>query len=71
VQKCDNDNSNYMKSAIQNYSGPKLDIKNAVTILISADFLKIERLVRECLEYFVSHIEDISKVQVDMSCINS
>ena len=39
-------------------------IKNAVTILISADFLKIDRLVKECLEFFVENIEDISKVQV-------
>ena len=59
------------KSAIQQYAGPKLDIKNAVTILISADFLKIDRLVKECLEFFVEHIEEISKVQVDMGCINS
>lgn len=42
-----------------------------MTILISAEFLKIERLVKECLDYFVEHIEEISKVQVDMGCINS
>ena len=42
-----------------------------MTILISADFLKIDRLVKECLEFFVEHIEEISKVQVDMGCINS
>ena len=70
VQKCEPD-SNSKKSAIHQYSGPKLDIKNAVTILISADFLKIDRLVKECLEFFVDHIEEISKVQVDMGCINS
>ena len=69
VTKCGEPDSK--KSAIQQYSGPKLDIKNAVTILISADFLKIDRLVKECLEFFVEHIEVISKVQVDMGCINS
>jgi len=42
-----------------------------VSILISADFLKIDRLVKDCMEYFVAYIEDISKIQVDMSCINS
>jgi hypothetical protein len=67
LQKCDEKS----KSAIQQYNGPKLDIKNAVTILISADFLKIDRLVKECLDFFVENIEDISKVQVDMGCINS
>ena len=70
LQKCDNA-SDPKKSAIQQYAGPKLDIKNAVTILISADFLKIDRLVKECLDFFVEHIEEISKVQVDMGCINS
>lgn len=34
-------------------SGPRLDIKNVVSILISADFLKIDKLVKECMEYFV------------------
>ena len=33
--------------------------------------MKIDRLVKECLEFFVEHIEEISKVQVDMGCINS
>ncbi len=33
--------------------------------------MKIDRLVKECLEFFVDNIEDISKVQVDMGCINS
>ena len=60
VQKCEPQENK--GSAIQNYNGPKLDIKNAVTILISADFLKIDRLVKECLEFFVDHIEEISKV---------
>ena len=39
--------------------------------MISADFLKIDKLVKECVEYFVTNIEDLSKIQVDMSCINS
>lgn len=53
------------------YGGPKLDIKNAVTILIPAEFLKIDRLVRECLDFIGEHIEEISRVQVDMQCINT
>ena len=61
----------FANSAIMKYGGPKLDIKNAVTILIPAEFLKIDRLVRECLDFIGEHIEDISRVQVDMSCINT
>ena len=61
----------FANSAIMKYGGPNLDIKNAVTILIPAEFLKIDRLVRECLDFIGEHIEDISRVQVDMSCINT
>lgn len=61
----------FNESAIMQYGGPKLDIKNAVTILIPAEFLKIDRLVKECLDFIGEHIEEISRVQVDMSCINT
>jgi hypothetical protein len=72
VQKCaDDEKQLFSNSAIMKYGGPKLDIKNAVTILIPAEFLKIDRLVRECLDFIGEHIEDISRVQVDMSCINT
>lgn len=52
----------FANSAIMLYGGPKLDIKNAVTILIPAEFLKIDRLVRECLDFIGEHIEEISRV---------
>ena len=52
----------FANSAIMQYGGPKLDIKNAVTILIPAEFLKIDRLVRECLDFIGEHIEEISRV---------
>ena len=76
VQKCnedgtDKEKNSFANSAIMQYGGPKLDIKNAVTILIPAEFLKIDRLVRECLDFIGEHIEEISRVQVDMSCINT
>jgi Domain of unknown function (DUF3342) len=44
------------------HKGPKLDQKNVVSILISADFLKIDKLVKECMDFFVSNIEEISKI---------
>ena len=72
VQKCvetekDEKSSSFANSAIMKYGGPKLDIKNAVTILIPAEFLNIDRLVRECLDFIGEHIEEISRVMVDMS----
>ena len=39
--------------------------------MISADFLRIEYLVKECMKYFVENAEEISKLPVDMTCINS
>ena len=45
--------------------------ENVVSIMISADFLRIDFLVKECLKYFVQNAEEISKLPVDMSCINS
>lgn len=32
---------------------PKLEVKTAVSILISSDFLKIDRLVNECIDFIV------------------
>lgn len=70
-QKSKEEDKSFANSAIMKYGGPKLDIKNAVTILIPAEFLKIDRLVRECLDFIGEHIEEISRVQVDMQCINT
>ena len=46
-------------------------MKNVVSILISSDFLKIDKLIKECMEFFVAHIDELIKVHVDMSTINS
>ena len=70
-QDAPTEKQSFANSAIMKYGGPKLDIKNAVTILIPAEFLKIDRLVRECLDFIGEHIEEISRVQVDMQCINT
>jgi len=61
VQKCDDDFTDESKRMMY-YRGPKLDMKNVVSILISADFLKVERLVKECMEFFSQNIDEISKI---------
>jgi len=33
---------------------------NVVSIMISADFLKIEFLVNQCMKFFIQHAEEIS-----------
>lgn len=70
-ETADESTSTFANSAIMKYNGPKLDIKNVVTILIPADFLKIDRLVKECLDYIAEYIEDITRINVDMSVINT
>ena len=34
--------------------GPKLDIKNVISILISSDFLQMKGLVQECIDFVIS-----------------
>ena len=48
---------------------PKLEPSNAVSILISSDFLKMETLVQECIEYCAQNLEDIVATPCNMNCI--
>lgn len=48
---------------------PQFEIGNAISILISSDYLKMNKLVDECLDYFISNINDILRLPIDMSCI--
>ena len=58
-----------MKLAV-NSKAPDLDIKSCISILISADFLKIARLVDETAEFISKNISSIVALPIDMSCIN-
>lgn len=50
---------------------PEQDIKNAVSILISSDFLQMSTLVEESLEFVAQNIEQIIQLPIDMNCLNS
>lgn len=50
---------------------PVFEIGNAISILISSDYLKMNKLVDECLDYFIEKINDIIRLPIDMSCIAS
>jgi hypothetical protein len=39
--------------------GPELTASNCIPILISSDFLQMERLVEECLAHICTHILDV------------
>lgn len=50
---------------------PDLDIKNAISILISSDFLQMARLVEESLIFVAKNLQDILLLPIDMNCMNS
>lgn len=49
---------------------PQLDTSSVVSILISSDFLEMDRLVERCLRFMRSHINDIVKMPIDLNCLN-
>lgn len=52
-------------------TNPELDIKNAISILISSDFLQMAALVEECLIFAAERIQEILLLPIDMNCMNS
>lgn len=50
---------------------PVLDIKLAVSILISSDFLQMKELVETTLAFIANHLQEIVNLPIDMSCINT
>ncbi|ESO96290.1 hypothetical protein LOTGIDRAFT_63818, partial [Lottia gigantea] len=49
---------------------PKLEPGNVVSILISSDFLKMDSLVQECIEFCYKNISAIVSTNCNMNCIN-
>jgi hypothetical protein len=49
---------------------PELEIKSAVSILISSDFLQMEPLVTKALDYIADNLQEIILLPIDMSCMN-
>lgn len=52
-------------------NAPQLDIKNAISILISSDFLQMAGLVEESITYTSQHLQEILTLPIDMNCMNS
>lgn len=50
---------------------PKLDFKNAISILISSDFLQMAPLVEESVRFVSKNIHEIISLPIDMNCLNS
>lgn len=50
---------------------PKLDAKNAISILISSDFLQMGPLVDESVKFVANNLQDIIALPIDMNCLSS
>ena len=50
---------------------PAMEVKTAISILISSDFLQMAGLVDETLDYVSEHLQDILQLPIDMNCMNS
>ncbi|XP_062863595.1 SANT and BTB domain regulator of class switch recombination isoform X2 [Trichomycterus rosablanca] len=50
---------------------PRLEPSNVISILISSEFLKMEALVEECIQYCHQNMSGIVATPCNMSCINS
>jgi len=53
-----------------NIRAPELDQKTCISIFISADFLKIEKLLKETSQYICNNLTEILALPIDMNCIN-
>lgn len=69
---CDVEIFEWLMSYIQsiNVKTPILDKSVVISILISSDFLQMDKLVDQCLEFIVSCLSDIIKLPIDLSCIS-
>ena len=42
-----------------------------VSVLISSDFLKMETLVEEALDFLSQHLSDVVKLPIDLECLSA
>uniref|UniRef100_A0A8C7YHJ3 SANT and BTB domain regulator of CSR n=1 Tax=Oryzias sinensis TaxID=183150 RepID=A0A8C7YHJ3_9TELE len=54
-----------------NRDKPRLEPSNVISILISSEFLKMDTLVDECIQYCHKHMSAIVATPCNMNCINS
>ena len=50
---------------------PEMEVKTAISILISSDFLQMAGLVDESLSYVSDNLQEILLLPIDMNCMNS
>ena len=48
-----------------------LQLKDAISILISSDFLQMPSLVDLCIHFIQEHLLEVVRLPIDMNCISS
>ncbi|XP_002737594.3 SANT and BTB domain regulator of class switch recombination-like, partial [Saccoglossus kowalevskii] len=59
-----------LSSDAKKEGAPKLEPGNVISILISSDFLKMDSLVEECIDYCHENMSAIVATPCNMNCIN-
>ena len=69
---CDVEIFDWLMKYIENVDlkPPILEKSVVISILISSEFLQMDRLVDYCLEFIMSCLSDIIKLPIDLSCIS-
>lgn len=49
---------------------PRLDVTSVISILISSEFLQMDKLVEHCLEFLSSRVEEILRMPIDLACLS-
>lgn len=55
---------------MNNRQKPDLEMSKVISILISSEFLQMQSLVQDCLEFVCRNLEEVVKLPIDMSCLN-
>ncbi|KAL0234092.1 hypothetical protein PCE1_001130 [Barthelona sp. PCE] len=68
---CDIEVFEWLMNSIKPENDCEFEIKNVVSILISADFLQMNDLVLQAIEFLIENFNSVVKMPLDLSCINN
>ena len=67
---CDVDIFDWLMQYMLGKDKPQLEMNKVISILISSEFLQMQELVTQCLEFVARNMEEVVKLPIDMSCLN-
>jgi Domain of unknown function (DUF3342)/CHORD len=67
---CDVDIFEWLMQYMLGKERPQLEMNKVISILISSEFLQMQELVNQCLEFVAKNLEEVVKLPIDMSCLN-